>query len=162
MTEMATAGDPGRLLLERTDRFVCTLDLQGRFTSLNPAATAISGYSAEELIGRLAIELIAPERREAAARRFAERMAGNPSDDAEYLLLRRDGSRLPVAISSTLIEEHGKPVGVLGIVSDISERNRTSDALLESERRFRGSFESASIGMAIVSLDGQFLEINRA
>ena len=51
---------------------------------------------------------------------------------------------------------------MLGIVSDISEQNRASDALLESERRFRGSFESASIGMALVSTDGRFLEINRA
>ena len=51
---------------------------------------------------------------------------------------------------------------MLAIVSDLSEQNRTSDALLESERRFRGSFESASIGMALVAPDGRFLEINRA
>ena len=34
--------------------------------------------------------------------------------------------------------------------------------LLESERRFHDSFESASIGMALVAPDGRFLEINRA
>ncbi|HST14663.1 MAG TPA: PAS domain S-box protein [Gaiellaceae bacterium] len=159
---MATAGDPARLLFERTDRFVCTLDLQGRFTSINPAGTAISGYSAEELIGRYANELIVPEQREIAAERFAARLAGNPSDETEYFLLRRDGTRIAIAIASTLIEQDGKATGVLGIVSDLSEQNRTSDALLESERRFRGSFESASIGMALVAPDGRFLEINPA
>jgi two-component system cell cycle sensor histidine kinase/response regulator CckA len=162
MDAMATAGDPARLLFERTDRFVCTLDLEGRFTAINPAGAVISGYAAEELIGRFANELIVPEQRGLAARRFAERLAGEESDEAEYVLLRRDGTRLPVSISSTVIEEHGKPTGALGIVSDISERNRTSDALFESEGRFRGSFESASIGMALVALDGRFLEINRA
>ena len=162
MEEMATAGDPARLLFERTDRFVCTVDLQGRFTSINPAGEAISGYPAEELIGRYASELIPPEQREIAAQRFADRLAGNASDVTEYELVRRDGTRIPVSISSTVIEEHGKVIGALGIVSDMSEQNRTNDALLESERRFRGSFESASIGMALVALDGRFLEINRA
>src|SRR3954469_5113867 len=162
MEAMAPAGDPARLLFERTDRFVCTLDLHGRFTSINPAGAAISGYSAEELIGRYANELIVPEQRALAARRFAERLAGEGSVEAEYVLLRKDGTQLPVSISSTVIEEHGKQTGVLGIVSDISERNRASDALLESERRFRGSFESASIGMALVALDGHFIEINPA
>jgi len=157
MGDMTAAGDAGRLLLERTDRFVCTLDLQGRFTSINPAGEAISGYPAAELMGRHAYELLAPEQRELAARRFAERLAGEQSGEAEYVLVRRDGTRIPVSIASTLMEENGKPTGVLGIVSDISARNRATDALLESERRFRGSFESASIGMALVALDGRFL-----
>src|SRR6185503_1278478 len=108
MEEMATAGDPARLLFERTDRFVCTLDLQGRFTSINPGGAAISGYSAEELIGRYATDLIAPEQRQVAAERFAARLAGDPSDETEYVLLRRDGTRIPVAITSTLIEQGGK------------------------------------------------------
>jgi PAS domain S-box-containing protein len=162
MDAMATAGDPARLLLERTDRFVCTLDLQGRFTSINPAGAAISGYPVEELLGRYATELIVPEQRELAAKRFAERIVGEQSTDAEYVLLRKDGARIPVWIASTVIEENGKTTGVLGIVSDISEQNRTTEALHASERRFRGSFESASIGMALVGLDGRFLEINPA
>lgn len=159
---MATAGDPARLLFERTDRFVCTVDLQGRFTSINPAGEAISGYKSEELIGRYASELIPPEQRQIAAKRFAARLAGNPSDVTDYSMLRKDGTRIPVSISSTVIEKDGKPIGALAIVSDLSEQTRTNDALHESERRFRGSFESASIGMALVALDGRFLEINPA
>ena len=64
MGDMASGRDPARLLFERTDRFVCTVDLQGRFTSINPAGEVISGYPAEELIGRFAIDLIAPEHRD--------------------------------------------------------------------------------------------------
>ncbi|MGN6798772.1 MAG: PAS domain S-box protein, partial [Gaiellaceae bacterium] len=160
---MPTTGDPAaRLLFERTDRLVCTVDLQGRFTSINPAGEAISGYAAEELIGRYASELIPPEDREIASKRFSDRLAGNPSDVTEYSLLRRDGARIPVSIASTVIEKDGIPTGVLAIVSDLSEQTRTNEALHESERRFRGSFESASIGMALVGIDGRFLEINRA
>jgi PAS domain S-box-containing protein len=42
------------------------------------------------------------------------------------------------------------------------ERKRTQEALLESEERFRSAFDSAAIGMALVSLDGGWLQVNRA
>ena len=75
--------------------------------------------------------------------------------------MRRDGTRVPISISSTLIETDGRPTAVLAVIHDLSERKRASNALLESEQRFRGSFESAAIGMALVAPDGRFLEVNR-
>jgi len=52
-------------------------------------------------------------------------------------------------------QEHGVET------ASLAERvERTEEALLESERRFRRSFESAAIGMALVSTEGRFLEVN--
>jgi PAS domain S-box-containing protein len=42
------------------------------------------------------------------------------------------------------------------------ERRRTQEALQESEERFRSAFDSAAIGMALVSLDICWLQVNRA
>jgi PAS domain S-box-containing protein len=42
------------------------------------------------------------------------------------------------------------------------ERRRTQEALQESEERFRSAFDSAAIGMALVSLEGSWLQVNRA
>ncbi len=42
------------------------------------------------------------------------------------------------------------------------ERKRTQEALQESEERFRSAFDSAAIGMALVSLEGRWLQVNRA
>ncbi|MEO8007627.1 MAG: PAS domain S-box protein, partial [Betaproteobacteria bacterium] len=50
--------------------------------------------------------------------------------------------------------------GYRGIGSDISERLQRDNALLESEARFRNAFDAAAIGMAIVSLDGNWLQVN--
>lgn len=53
--------------------------------------------------------------------------------------------------------------GRLGVVChfyDLSERERFEAELRESEQRFRGTFENTSVGIAHVSLDGEWLELN--
>jgi len=59
-----------------------------------------------------------------------------------------------------LFDEQGAFKGYRGIGSDITERLQRDKALLESEARFRDAFDSAPIGMAIVSLVGQWLQVN--
>ena len=48
-----------------------------------------------------------------------------------------------------------------GFLHDISERKRIEQALRESEERFRKAFDSAAIGMALLSVDGRWLRANR-
>lgn len=50
--------------------------------------------------------------------------------------------------------------GYRGIGSDITERLQRDSALLDSEARYRNAFDAAAIGMAIVSLDGKWLQVN--
>lgn len=49
---------------------------------------------------------------------------------------------------------------ILVIVRDISKRHRAEAALLDSEERFRSAFENASIGMALIALNGRWLKVN--
>ena len=143
--------DATRLLFERTENFVCTLDLEGRFTSANPAAEAISGYTADELIGRFATDLIAPGHRRNAVEAYRRRLAGESADGpAESVLLRRDGTRIPISVSSIVVEREAGPAGVLAIVLDLSERERATAALARSEEHLRGLLEAAPDCMLIV------------
>ncbi len=59
-----------------------------------------------------------------------------------------------------IFDEQGAFTGYRGIGSDITERVRRDNALAESEARFRTAFGSAPIGMAIVSLEGRWKEVN--
>jgi PAS domain S-box-containing protein len=47
-----------------------------------------------------------------------------------------------------------------GFLHDISERKRIEQALRESEERFRKAFDSAAIGMALLTIDGRWLRAN--
>jgi PAS domain-containing protein len=57
--------------------------------------------------------------------------------------------------------EH-RVVGVVSVVRDLGEHNRTAARLAEAQSRFVGAFEAASTGMALVALDGRFLAVNPA
>ena len=66
------------------------------------------------------------------------------------------------------LEGHSKPTreadgSILwfGFLHDISERKRIEQALRESEERFRKAFDSAAIGMALLTVDGRWLRANR-
>ncbi len=56
----------------------------------------------------------------------------------------------------------GAPLKIVGISLDIDARKQMETALRESEERFRGAFEFAAIGMALVAPDGRWMRVNRA
>lgn len=56
----------------------------------------------------------------------------------------------------------GNVTGYLGVAIDRSQLQSMEEALQISESQFRGAFESAQQGMALVSLKGEFLEVNGA
>ncbi|HEX3453233.1 MAG TPA: PAS domain S-box protein [Gaiellaceae bacterium] len=150
-----------RVLFDHVDNMVCTLDLEGRFTSVNAAGERLTGFAARELHGRFAVELIAPEYRDEAVSRFRHRLETKeelPPD--ESWLIKRDGSRVPIEITSALVFDGEEPAGVLGLVRELSERHGAEEALLRSEERYRNAFASAAIGMALIAPDGRFIQVN--
>lgn len=51
---------------------------------------------------------------------------------------------------------------IVSIVRNITQKKREARRLRESEERFRGAFEHSAIGMAIVGLDGRWIQVNPA
>ncbi len=60
-----------------------------------------------------------------------------------------------------LHKENGQILKWLGTAIDIDDRKCTEDALRESERQFRATFDQAAVGMAHTGLDGRWQLVNQ-
>jgi PAS domain S-box-containing protein len=82
-----------------------------------------------------------------AVRRIAETLkSGN--NKFEWRSQRFDGTEVPLEVNAAAVQRDGETVIVL-VSRDVSEREETEDALLESETRFRSFFERSADAMSI-------------
>ena len=134
-------------------------DLQGKLLSVSPAPARILGYEVQELLRLSLPELLAPEFRN----QFDEYIARIQRDGVAngwMTLLTRSGERRVWTYHNKLGRE-GYPVPVvLALAQDITERVRAERALRASEEKFHSVFRDAGVGMAMVSPEGRFLEVN--
>lgn len=70
--------------------------------------------------------------------------------------------RILDSYSAPVLGKDGAHYGRIWTFRDITENKRAEAAVRSSEERFSTAFESAPIGMALVSLEGQWLKVNRA
>jgi diguanylate cyclase (GGDEF)-like protein/PAS domain S-box-containing protein len=83
--------------------------------------------------------------------------------EAEYRIVPRDGGvRWVHSRRHAQRDGLGQVVRVVGTLQDITERKMSEAAVRSAEERFRGAFDDAPIGMAIVGLDGHVEQANDA
>ena len=78
----------------------------------------------------------------------------------EYRFLHNDGHWLWVSDRGRAVSMGDGVHRAVGMIVDITEQRQTQQALIESEVRYRAVFEQAGIGVARVSLDGRFIQVN--
>lgn len=111
-----------RSLFERATDAIFTIDLEGNFTSVNAAAERLSGYPRAEALQKNITDVLGPDHLETARAMMAGKLSGQEATTYELELVRKDGRRVPVEISTTLVQRNGVPVGIQGIGRDMSER----------------------------------------
>ena len=63
---------------------------------------------------------------------------------------------------SSIRDENGRPVSILGEGRDITERKKMEDSLRKSEENFRRSFDDSPLGVRISTLAGETIYANSA
>lgn len=90
-------------------------------------------------------------------------LRGESVRDVEMMIIPKQGQpRTILANGDPIIDRHGKNIGAIVAMRDISELKKVEQALWESQTRFLETFIHAAVGMAIVALDGSLLEVNPA
>ena len=148
--------------VEATTDAITMIDLEGKVLSVNQAAVRAYGIdNKSHFVGRSTFDFVAPEDREKALAAMQQVLEKGYVGEREFHLIHIDGLRIPVAASGALIKDvDGKPIGVVAVLRDITERKRAEEALQESERKFRGLTEQ-SPNMIFINHRGRVVYANK-
>ena len=131
-------------LIDGTPDAVYIKDLRGRYLLFNSGASRITGKSAAEAIGNDDTVLFPAE--EARTIMEADRSvlaSGKPMMFEERVTTVEGEKAIFLSTKGPMVDERGDVTGLFGIARDITERERSEDALRESEARYRMLFEQA-------------------
>ena len=151
-----------RDLLESAPDAMIIMDKDGAITLVNARTERLFGHSRDALLGN-PIDLLIPERILAIA---SLRSSNNGEQelldsvaDLELCGRHQDGHEFSIEVSlSPIRTEEGQLVCCA--IRDVTNRRSVEATLAETEERFRGAFQAAAHGMALVSIDGHWLKVN--
>jgi len=104
-------------------------DPAGMITLWNPVAESLFCWTAQEVLGRRN-PTIPIETAQESARMQLRLLSGESIQRLETVRQRKDGSRIPVEITSTMLhDEAGVMTGGVGVIVDISERRKIEQQL---------------------------------
>jgi len=143
-----------RTLIENQTEGIGAVDLEERFIMTNPAAEALFGVPAGELLGRQVTEFV-DEKNLALVKKQTDLRRQGKTGTFELEINRPDGSRsILLMTAAPHLDTEGKVVGAVTIFRDITERSRTEDTL-------RDVFESITEGVLALDMHGRTIMFNR-
>jgi len=118
-----------RALVEHASDIVATLDLDLRFTSVNPAIERILGFAPAKVVGTSLRKPVPQEQLHTYAEMLDRKLQGEPSTQYEVEILTKAGARRILEVNSKLIADAtGKPIAIHAIARDITERREAMQA----------------------------------
>lgn len=153
-----------KTMLDNMQEIIFRTDTRGRWTFLNPAWEALTGYDVETCLGWSTTALLHPDDHAGAAQTYPKIVSG---EIAEATLKQRfrhaSGEWRCIEVRvRRLIAGDGAFIGTTGNIRDISDAVRRERELAESEARFRCMAEAAPVGIFRADADGQVTYVNRA
>ncbi len=151
------------LVLDQIQDHVTVTDLNGVITYVNASEIRGAGYPREALIGQHVDILGNEPEADATQGEIARVTLEQGAWRGELVNVKSDGSKSIVDLRTRLVRDAaGKPMCMVGVGTDVTERIRAEQALQEREALYRGVIETSVDGFWVVDLAGRLLEVNDA
>jgi diguanylate cyclase (GGDEF)-like protein/PAS domain S-box-containing protein len=134
------------------------VDPQGRICFWNHAATAMFGWEAAEVMGRLP-PFISSDEAERALEALVRVMRGEEVVHEEYTPRRRNRESFRVVCSGTLVrDDQGHPIAALTLVRDVTEEAAADERRRNAEHKWRQLATRTADTITIADADGHVVE----
>ncbi len=167
-TQLWAMNEMQRAILAGANYSIISTDTQGTIQTFNQAAEKMLGYPANEMIGEKTFlilhdpkeitkraELLTQELKipvQPGLEAIVAKARLKQEDENEWIYIRKDGTELPVKVSTTAIyDKNGILSGFLGISRDISESNRISKELIARKEEAIAASKTKSAFLANMS-----------
>ena len=135
---------------------------EGCIININPRFIELFGYTPEEMRGRKIDEGMIYPANKIKEGIILTQKAFNGFSDYETIRKKKDGTLVPVIISSAPVVIDKKPQGTIALYRDITKRKKNEKALRESEEEYRTLFENMQDVYFRADKEGNILMINPA
>lgn len=141
---------------------ITVMDMNLRFTYVSPSIIRMRGYTVEEAVAQTLEQVMTPESLQISARVFEEEMkleaSGTADPDRIRIVVveqyRKDGSIVLMENHlSFMRDEAKKPVGIISVSHDITQRRRAEEALIKAKTLLDKTFASMDEAIFIVDPD---------
>jgi diguanylate cyclase (GGDEF)-like protein/PAS domain S-box-containing protein len=153
-----------RTFIDAIPDLVWLKDKDGVFMSCNRSFAQMVGVSEADIVGKSDYELVGKEQADYFREHDLKAMAADkPSINEEWLTFAADGHQAPFeTVKTPMRDRQGQLVGILGVARDVSGRDRSERALLESERQYRTLAENTPDNIIRYDSQCRVLYMNQA
>ncbi len=116
-------------IVQRLMEGIVVDDENEHITFVNPAMEKLVGYTREEMLGRHWTRFLPNDQQSIVDAANDRRRKGVESDRYEVELLRKDGTRVPVLVSGSVLYEGDRRIGSMAVMTDITSRKKTEERL---------------------------------
>ena len=149
--------------LDAVANAIVITDHTGAIQSVNPAFTALTGYTAQEVVGQNPRLLKSGKQDEAFYRNLWQTISSGQVWSGELTNRRKDGNLFDEDMTITpLRNDDGVIARYIAIKQDITGRKRAESLVRQSEKRYRSLFDNARDAIFTIAADGTFTSLNSA
>jgi len=152
-----------RTLIETSPECIFLSDMNGIIVMANQQAVRLHGYNTkDEMVGKSVLDFVTPEEHELAVEKLRELAVTGSFRSKEFTIVREDGTTFSGEVSASCIfDQNGKPVGIIGVEKDISERKRAEEVLKASENKYKTLVENIPQKVFLKDKNSLYISCNK-
>jgi PAS domain S-box-containing protein len=131
--EIDRAREQLRTILDATTAIIYLKDAGGRYLFVNRQFQEVFRLAREEVIGKTDEDVLPPPVAHALRSEDAAVLGGRAPRQLEETIAAYDGPRTYLSLKFPLLDPGGRPYGVCSVATDITERKRAEEALMQAK-----------------------------